>query len=140
MKYLAVFYASRIRKAGNQFLTNELEKAGLKGIVPSHGDIIKCLLMFGAMPMQELAKKVDRTKATVTVLIDKLEKLELVKRTRSSKDNRVTLIELTQKGLDFKPVFEKISHDLNEKAYKGFSTEEAELVETLMDRIRKNLE
>ena len=136
MKYLAVFYASRIRKAGNQFLTNELEKAGLKGIVPSHGDIIKCLLM----SMQELAKKVDRTKATVTVLIDKLEKLELVKRTRSSKDNRVTLIELTQKGLDFKPVFEKISHDLNEKAYKGFSTEEAELVETLMDRIRKNLE
>ena len=136
MKYLAVFYASRIRKAGNQFLTNELEKAGLKGIVPSHGDIIKCLLMF----VQELAKKVDRTKATVTVLIDKLEKLELVKRTRSSKDNRVTLIELTQKGLDFKPVFEKISHDLNEKAYKGFSTEEAELVETLMDRIRKNLE
>ena len=92
MKYLAVFYASRIRKAGNQFLTNELEKAGLKGIVPSHGDIIKCLLMFGAMPMQELAKKVDRTKATVTVLIDKLEKLELVKRTRSSTDNRVTLI------------------------------------------------
>lgn len=85
MKYLAVFYASRIRKAGNQFLTNELEKASLKGIVPSHGDIIKCLLMFGAMSMQELAKKVDRTKATVTVLIDKLEKLELVKRTRSSK-------------------------------------------------------
>ena len=135
MKYLAVFYASRIRKAGNQFLTNELEKAGLKGIVPSHGDIIKCLLMFGAMSMQELAKKVDRTKATVTVLIDKLEKLEIVKRTRSSKDNRVTLIEL-----NFTPVFEKISHDLNEKAYKGFSTEEAELVETLMDRIRKNLE
>ena len=92
------------------------------------------------MPMQELAKKVDRTKATVTVLIDKLEKLELVKRTRSSTDNRVTLIELTQKGHDFKPIFEKISHDLNEKVYKGFSTEEAELVESLMDRIRKNLE
>lgn len=85
-------------------------------------------------------KKVDRTKATVTVLIDKLEKLELVKRTRSSTDNRVTLIELTQKGHDFKPIFEKISHDLNEKVYKGFSTEEAELVESLMDRIRKNLE
>ena len=32
-------------------------------------------LLFGAMSMQELAKKVDRTKATVTVLIDKLEKL-----------------------------------------------------------------
>lgn len=44
MKYLAVFYASRIRKAGNQFLTNELEKAGLKGIVPSHGDIINMSL------------------------------------------------------------------------------------------------
>ena len=69
-----------------------------------------------------------------------MKKLELVKRTRSSTDNRVTLIELTQKGHDFKQIFEKISHDLNEKVYKGFSTEEAELVESLMDRIRKNLE
>ncbi len=140
MKYLAVFYASRIRKAANQFLIDELDKAGLKGIVPSHGDIINFLLSYGAMPMQELAKKVDRTKATLTVLIDKLEKLGLVKRTRSSTDSRVILIELTQKGMDLKPVFEKISMELNEKVYKGFSDEEAELAELLMDRIRKNLE
>lgn len=140
MKYLAVFYASRIRKAANQFLIDELDKAGLKGVVPSHGDIITFLLKYGAMPMQELAKRVDRTKATLTVLIDKLEKLELVKRTRSSTDNRVIIIELTQKGLDLKPVFERISHDLNEKVYKGFSEEEADLADMLMDRIRKNLE
>ena len=49
---------------------------------------------------------------------------------------KVALVSLTK----FSNFFEKISHDLNEKAYKGFSTEEAELVETLMDRIRKNLE
>lgn len=140
MKYLAVFYASRIRKAANQFLIDELDKAGLKGVVPSHGDIITFLLKYGGMPMQELAKRVDRTKATLTVLIDKLEKLELVKRTRSSTDNRVIIIELTQKGLDLKPVFERISHDLNEKVYKGFSEEEADLADMLMDRIRKNLE
>ena len=48
---------------------------------------------------------------------------------------KVALVSLTK----FSNFFE-LSDNLNEKVYKGFSTEEAELVESLMDRIRKNLE
>ena len=78
MKHLAIFYSSRIRKAADKFIENELKKSGLDGIVPSHGDIIAYLLLNGKTPMQEIAKKVDRTKATTTVLIDKLVKLPLL--------------------------------------------------------------
>ena len=42
-------------------------------------------------------------------------------------------------GENYKNGMVQIKYE-NEKVYKGFSTEEAELVETLMDRIRKNLE
>jgi len=42
---------------------------------------------------------------------------------------------LTKKGENFKPVFEKISKDLNEMLYKNLSAEEADILEKLLRKI-----
>jgi DNA-binding MarR family transcriptional regulator len=49
---------------------------------------------------RELAEHTDLTPATVTQMLDHLEAVGLVKRTRSEQDRRVVLSTLTQRGLE----------------------------------------
>ncbi len=126
---------SKIQEKGNRFILEELKKNGAGGLVPSHGDILMCLYNFDKMTMKDIAEKIHRTKPTVTVLIDKLEKLGFVERQSSETDNRSTIIVLTKKGQTFKPVFEKISEDLNNMLYKNLTKNEADYLDKLLEKM-----
>lgn len=88
--------------------------------------------------MKEIADRIHRTKATVTVLIDKLERENFVKREKSTADNRSTYIILTQKSIDLRPVLEKIAEELNTMLYKGFTKDEAKQLDQLLEKMLKN--
>ena len=126
---------SKIHEKGNRFIINELKNSGAEGLVPSHGDILVCLYKNSKMTMKDIANCIHRTKPTVTVLVDKLEKLGYLKREVSDKDSRFTNIVLTQKGEDFQTTFEKISKDLNEMLYKNLSNKEVEILEELLRKV-----
>ena len=128
---------SKIHEQGNRFIIEELKNNGAEGLAPSHGDILVCLYKNGKMTMKDIANCIHRTKPTVTVLVDKLEKLGYLKREASEEDSRFTNIVLTQKGEDFKVIFEKISKELNKMLYKNLSPEESELIEKLLKKILK---
>ncbi len=128
---------SKIHEKGNRFIIEELKNNGAEGLVPSHGDILVCLYKNSKMTMKDIANCIHRTKPTVTVLVDKLEKLGYLKREASNEDNRSTNIVLTQKGEDFQTTFEKISKNLNEMLYKNLSPEESELMEKLLRKVLK---
>ena len=128
---------SKIHEKGNRFIIEELKNNGVEGLVPSHGDILVCLYKNNKMTMKDIANCIHRTKPTVTVLVDKLEKLGYIKREASDEDNRSTNIVLTQKGVDFKVIFEKISKELNKMLYKNLSPEESELIEKLLRKVQK---
>lgn len=128
---------SKIHEKGNRFIIEELKNNGAEGLVPSHGDILVCLYKNSKMTMKDIANCIHRTKPTVTVLIDKLEKLGYLKREASDEDSRCKYIVLTQKGKDFQSTFEKISKDLNEMLYKNLSPEESELIEKLLRKVLK---
>ena len=126
---------SKIHENGNRFITDELNKNGAVGLVPSHGDILVCLYQNDKMTMKDIADRIHRTRPTVTVLVDKLEKLGYLKREISQEDSRYTYIVLTEKGQDFKPIFEKISEDLNNMLYKNLSVEESNILEKKKKKI-----
>ena len=126
---------SKIHEKGNRFIINELKNSGAEGLVPSHGDILVCLYKNSKMTMKDIANCIHRTKPTVTVLVDKLEKLGYLKREASDKDSRITNIVLTQKGEDFKVMFEKISEELNKTLYKNLSSDESKLIEKLLRKV-----
>ena len=128
---------SKIHEQGNRFIIEELKNNGAEGLAPSHGDILVCLYKNGKMTMKDIANCIHRTKPTVTVLFDKPEKLGYLKREASEEDSRFTNIVLTQKGEDFKVIFEKISKELNKMLYKNLSPEESELIEKLLKKILK---
>lgn len=126
---------SKIHEKGNRFIVEQLNANGADGLVTSHGDILACLYQKNKMTMREIAEKINKTKATVTVLADKLEKYGYIKREKSENDSRNTYITLTKKGEDFKSVFEKISKELNEMLYKKLSKDEAQILDILLQKM-----
>lgn len=140
MKYNLVSLISGIREAANDLVLKELKAAGYGTIVPSHGDILYLLYNNEELSMHEIASEIHKTKATTTVLVDKLEAMGLVARIKSTKDSRCVLVRLTNEGKNFKPIFENISKTLNRKVYAGISLENAELLENLLEIVRKNME
>lgn len=134
----ALSLSSKIREAGNTFLIRKLKEHHFENLAPSHGDILYVLYKHQKLTMKDIADNIHRTKATVTVLVDKLEQENLVKREKSSDDSRVTYIVLTQKALNAKPVFEKIAQELNAMLYKNFTNDEAEQLDMLLEKMLKN--
>ena len=126
---------SKIHEKGNRFIIEELKNNGAEGLVPSHGDILVCLYKNSKMTMKDIATCIHRTKPTVTVLVDKLEKLGYLKRAASDKDSRSTYVILTQKGEDFKATFDQISKNLNKMLNKNLSENEVKLLEELLKKM-----
>lgn len=132
----ALSLIAKIHEKGNRYILEELNKNGITELAPSHGDILAMLYKYEKLTMKDLAEKIHRTKPTVTVLVNKLEKLSYVKREKSSEDSRITYIKLTAKGEEFRSVFEKISEDLNKMLYKNLSEEEANLLDNLLSKMK----
>lgn len=83
--------------------------------------------------MQEIAKMINRDKSTLTALVDKLEVLGFVSRTKDSEDQRIVHLELTPKASSARPVLLGISRSLVNNLYRGFTEDEKkELVRLLM--------
>jgi MarR family transcriptional regulator, organic hydroperoxide resistance regulator len=131
-------YISRIREGANKFITDELEKAGIKGIVPSHGAILMALYNQKIMTMKEISGKIKRKQPTVTVLIDKLLEYGYVQKEKDDEDSRVTNIRITKKGEDFRDVFFKISEKLNKRLHQGLSEPEVNNLESLLEKASVN--
>ena len=126
---------SKIHEKGNKFIIQELNSIGVTDLAPSHGDILAMLYQYNKLTMKDIAEKIHRTKPTVTVLVNKLEKLGFVKREKSLEDNRITYIALTDKGLEFKVLFDEISINLNKMLYKNLSDEESLLIDHLLEKM-----
>ena len=126
---------SKIHEKGNKFILQELNSNGITDLAPSHGDILAMLYQHKKLTMKEIAEKIHRTKPTVTILVNKLEKLGFVKREKSNEDSRITFIMFTQKSKDFKPIFEKISKDLNKMLSKNLTNKEVQLLDVLLKKM-----
>ena len=90
-----VYSIRRLMQAGEHY-TKELNK-----IYNVSAAQINCLLALhenGPLPPSQIAKHVMVNSSTVTGIIDRLEKKDLVKRLRVSQDRRVITVELTQSG------------------------------------------
>lgn len=133
--YLPIYAnASKLRSMGNAYIVRSLEQAGLKGIVPSHGDVMNLLFRKGICNMTELAHEVRRTKSTITVLVDKLVREGYVSKKPDPEDSRGVLVELTAKGRALEPVFQDISDGLIDLIAKRLTEEEINQLNTLLQK------
>lgn len=138
-KELIILQIGRIRDKANSFLTGELARRNLKGIAPSHGDILWALFTHGDLPMKKLAEIINRDKSTITALVNKLIEFGYVERKTHESDLRSNIISLTEKGKAVQKDFRQVSDSLRKKAYQGLTDEEMETLMRLLTRVHDNL-
>ena len=134
-----IFLIGRIQYKANRFLSREMKAHHIKGLAPSHGEILGSLMARGPLPMSEIGRIIDKDKSTITALVNKLIKIGYVEKKSDPADSRISLIALTRKGMALKPNFHLIAQKLRAHSYKGVSDDERETLVNLLIKLNTNL-
>ena len=127
---------ARLSRALKARLTETMKQEGFDDIDSAHGDILNVLYRQGPTSMTDLARRSHRTKATVTVLVKKLESLGCA----NTLDGRSCLVDLADKGNACRQKFEAISKRMDQAVRGALSVDEIETLEDLMRKISAQLE
>ncbi len=131
---------SRIRERVNRLLIRELERHDVRGLVPSHGQVMVNLFYHPQLTMTDLARRIDRDKSTVTALMDKLVELGYVEKFKDQGDQRVTWVRATSQGRALIPAFKQMQETYMKTLFQGMSPQEQETLVRLLARVYKNLD
>jgi len=86
----------------------------------------------------ELSRILDYDPGAMTRLIDRLEKKDIVRRSRSTDDRRSVSLELTERGKALFPEILPLIVGVYNELLTGFSKEEADQLEGLLSRMLEN--
>lgn len=131
---------ARIRESANLLIEKELRERSIEGIVPAHGPVLLFLFQQSKpVPIKAVVENARRVKSTVTVMINTLRRYGYVRKLPCEVDNRVTYVELTQKGRKLRKDFFDISRILITKLYGDMSDKDRERLVRQLEQIEQNL-
>ena len=87
----------------------------------------------------ELAGALGVEPPTVTNMLSRMERAELLERCRDPKDARCTRVYLTEKGRELREPVERRWDRVEERAFAGVSSEEKMLLRDLLTRLHYNI-
>ena len=113
-----------------------LEALGLYRGQPS---VLQALWQQEGLTHTELARHLQVQPATMTRMLQRMEKAGFVERRPDPDDQRVSRVYLTAAGRAVQGDVRQVWHRLEEEAFAGFSLEERDLMRQFFERIRENL-
>ncbi len=104
------------------------------GMNPTEFAVLELVYSKGDQPIQKIGEQVLIASSSITYVVDKFEKKELLKRRPCPKDRRITYATITEKGQQFMDeVFPKHRQAINE-ILAGANTEEKKV---LIEQLKK---
>ena len=128
----AGFLMAKIRQVAGRIFERMLNRYGIE-INSAQGRIMFALWQQDNISINELAKKTQLKKSTLTSMLDRLERMGYIRRECSKKDRRTILIRRTKKDKNLEKKYVELSQEHTNFFYKGFS-------ESQIDRFEKDLE
>jgi len=125
--------------AGQQILDElkrDYRKNGLDKISPAMGAVLCALRRSQPRSMREIAHHIARDPSTVTPIVQKLLKLNLVIQKRSREDGREWLVLPTPQGDVIRAKVVRISRGIHVRLYRDLNVEERERLVSLLARLR----
>ncbi|XDD49650.1 MarR family winged helix-turn-helix transcriptional regulator [Leptospira sp. WS92.C1] len=116
-------------------LSLNYKKENVSMITPPQGAILCAMIPGKIFSMKELARKILRDPSTVTSIVVKLEKLEFIKRTKSSKDARMFEVTLTPHGTQIRSSVIRASRKMFVKIYRNTSYKERRTLMNILEKI-----
>ena len=129
---------AKIRHVGGRISERILKKYNVE-INTAQGRIMFALWRKDSIPINELAKKTQLKKSTLTSMLDRLEKMGYIKRIHSKKDRRKILIKRTKKDRMVEKKYVEVSEEMTRLFYKGFSKGQIDRFEKDLEQILNNL-
>jgi DNA-binding MarR family transcriptional regulator len=108
-------------------------------VTPPQWGVLVALWEQDGLSLSELAKRSFFDGPTMTGIVDRLEKANLVERRRDSTDRRVISVYLTAEGKRLQAQLPTLSQEANEEATKGLTPEEVNRFVTTLRKIIGNL-
>ena len=134
----AGFLMAKIRQVGGRIFSKMLKDSGIE-INPAQGRIMFALWQQDGISINELAKRTQLGKSTLTSMLDRLEKEGFLKRVPSREDRRKILLKRTKKDRAMEAKYVEVSQQMTKLYYKGFSKSEIDRFENDLARILNNL-
>ena len=129
---------SQIHQISQRIWNSILKNYNLQDLSGARGRIIFALWNTDNIPIKELVKKTSLDKATLTGIIDRLERDGFIIRSHNPQDKREIIISRTGKDEIFKTKIPAASNEQNALFYKDFSQEEIFNFEKMLKKILKN--
>ena len=140
MQRLGGFLITKIKQLHSRALAQCISDKGIDAFSGEQGKILFVLWRKDKITQKELATETGLAKNTITVMLEKMEKNNLIRRITDENDKRKSLVILTDYAKSLKKSFDEISDEMLKKVYKGFSEEEIDKYEGYLHRIIRNLE
>ncbi|MFN3349979.1 MAG: MarR family winged helix-turn-helix transcriptional regulator [Pseudorhodoplanes sp.] len=118
-------------------ISNELQPFDISS---GQWSVLRVLWDREGLSQVELADRMRIEKASLTGVLDAMEKRGLISRTRNSDDRRKVNIHLTPRARSLKEKLLPFRAKINKKATRGMTSEEIETLQRLLIQVISNLE
>lgn len=134
------FLISRIKQMGTRIFDRMLVESGVDAFNGAQGRILYVLWQSEDITISSLSAQTSLANTTLTSMLDRMENAGLIIRKPDPKDRRSRLIALTDKAKALQGDYERISQQMSERYYIGFSESEITQFESYLQRVLANLE
>ena len=127
----------KIHRGMRRFFEFQMKKYG---ITPPQFEVLISLWIEDGLVLSELSKRLSRDGPTITGIIDRMEKKNLVKRERSTKDRRIIKVFSTPKAAEMKTALTKLQQTAGKDIIDDFTDEDIKMLEQLLFKLLSNIE
>ncbi|MHC1748191.1 MAG: MarR family winged helix-turn-helix transcriptional regulator [Cellulosilyticaceae bacterium] len=128
---------SRGAKQISEAFTKKLE---VHGVTRTQWIAIYYIGVGKIVTQKELADRINVKEPTIVTLIDRLQKNNLVIRCKDNNDRRVTLLSLTEKGLELHKCLLPVGEEFSKQITANISDDELRIFNKVMAQMMKNTE
>jgi DNA-binding MarR family transcriptional regulator len=126
------FLLAKATQRWNELLAERFTAAGYRDVRPSYGSVLLPLFEEDGLRMGELARRARLSKQTMTALVRRLEREELVTRRADAGDARASLVFLTPRSRAFEPVAAEVLGELDRLVRQRLDDEQVEEVKVAL--------
>ena len=109
-------------------------------VLTGHWSLLRVLWHEDDLTQIEVAKRMKIERASLTIMLNLVEKAGLIARQLDPQDRRKHRIKLTRKGRALQPLLIPIGSSVNKIALSGLSEREVSTLRSLLGRVTRNLE
>lgn len=134
------YLISRIKQVGGRLFDRMLADAGIDAFNGAQGRILYVLWQGDGLTISQISQQTSLANTTLTSMLDRMEQSGLIRREASPADRRALRIVLTNRARALQQDYDRISQQMNERYYLGFSDAEIIRFEGYLQRVLDNLQ